>query len=73
MLVQLAKQCNASRLDFVADCYPDLSIKKAERSRRAEKGVQRIRIVGKDQPVPRQWKKFLSCGGKQRITLDVLE
>ena len=62
MLVQLAKQCNASRLDFVADCYPDLSIKKAERSRRAEKGVQRIRIFGKDQPVPRQWKKFLSCG-----------
>ena len=42
MLVQLAKQCSASRLEFVADCYPNLSIKKAERSRRPEKGVQRM-------------------------------
>jgi hypothetical protein len=42
MLIALAQQYNASRLDFVADCYPVLSIKKAERSRRAEKGVQII-------------------------------
>ena len=42
MLVQLAKQCNASRLEFVTDCYPNLSIKKAERSTRPEKGVQRM-------------------------------
>ena len=62
MLVELAQQSNASRVDFVADCYPVLSIKKAERSRRAEKGVQKIHIFGKDQKVPKQWKKFMSCG-----------
>ena len=62
MLVALAQQCNASRLDFVADCYPVMSIKKAERCRRAEKGVQRIHIYSKDQTVPKQWKKFMSSG-----------
>ena len=46
----------------MGDRYPERSIKNAERSRRAEKGVQRIHIFGAEQPVPKQWKKFLSCG-----------
>ncbi len=61
-LTKLARQWNCKRLDFVADRYPVLSIKNTERGRRAEKGVQRVHIFGKDQNVPKQWKKFLSCG-----------
>ena len=37
-----------------------MSIKNAERSRRAESGVQKVRIVNPDQTVPKQWKQFLS-------------
>ena len=61
-LAKLARQWNCTRLDFVADRYPVLSIKNTERRRRAEKGVQRVHIFGKDQNVPKQWKKYLSCG-----------
>ena len=61
-LAKLARKYNSIRLDFVADRYPTLSIKNTERQRRADKGVQRVHIFGKDQSVPKQWKKFLSCG-----------
>ncbi len=61
-LVKLARQWNATRLDFVADRYPELSIKNAERKRRAAQGVQRVHILNKDQCVPKQWKKYMSCG-----------
>ena len=61
-LVKLARKYNSTRLDFVADRYPALSIKNTERQRRADKGVQKVHIFGKDQNVPKQWKKFLSCG-----------
>jgi hypothetical protein len=61
-LVKLARQWNATRLDFVADRYPVISIKNAERARRAAQGVQRAHILNKDQCVPKQWKKYMSCG-----------
>ena len=61
-LVTLARKYNSTQLDFVTERYPLLSIKNAERQRRAEKGVQKVHIFGKDQCVPKQWKKFLSCG-----------
>ena len=61
-LVKLAVQWNATRLDFVADRYPEISIKNAERTRRAAQGVQRVHILNKDQSVPKQWKKYMSCG-----------
>ena len=61
-LVKLALQWKATRLDFVADRYPEVSIKNAERRRRASEGVQRVHILSKDQSVPKQWKKYLSCG-----------
>ena len=61
-LIKLARQWNCTRLDFVADRYPALSIKNTERGRRAEKGIQRVHTFGKDQNVPKQWKKFPSCG-----------
>ena len=61
-LTKLARQWNCTRLDFVADRYPALSIKNTERRRRAERGTQRVHIFGKDQNVSKQWKKYLSCG-----------
>ncbi|XP_028410493.1 uncharacterized protein LOC114533190 [Dendronephthya gigantea] len=72
ILIKLARQCNATRLDFVADRYPVVSIKNTERGRRAEKGVQRIRIFGKDQPIPKQWKKFMSCGENKESLMSFL-
>ena len=41
-LVKLARQWKATRLDFVADRYPEISIKNAERTKRAAQGVQRV-------------------------------
>ena len=55
-------------MDFVADRYPENSIKNAERRRRASEGVQKVHILSKDQSVPKQWKKYLSCG-KNRESL----
>ena len=61
-LLSLVKQWRAVRLDFVADRYTSLSIKNVERAKRAAQGVQRVHIYNKDQTVPKQWKKYLSCG-----------
>ena len=61
-LLSLVKQWKAVRLDFVADRYPSLSIKNVERAKRAAQGVQRVHIYNKDQTIPKQWKKYLSCG-----------
>ena len=61
-LVILARQWKAVRLDFVVDRYPKESIKNAERTRRAIQGTQRVHIYNKDQNVPKQWKKYMSCG-----------
>jgi hypothetical protein len=61
-LVNLAHKWGASRIDFVADRYPQQSIKNAERSKRATQGVQKIHILRKEQNLPKQWKKYLSDG-----------
>ena len=61
-LVKLSCQWKVVRLDFVADRYPETSIKNAERVKRAAQGVQRIHILNKDQSPPKQWKKYLSSG-----------
>jgi hypothetical protein len=39
-LTKLARQWNCTRLDFVADRYPVISIKNTGRRRRAKKGVR---------------------------------
>ena len=52
----------ASRVDFVSDLYPEISIKNTERSKRAKGGTIRIKITGGTQKCPTQWKKFLSDG-----------
>ena len=52
----------ATRVDFVADQYPDLSIKNTERSKRGREGQVLFAISSREQPCPRQWKKFMSNG-----------
>ena len=61
-IIGLTQHWNVTRLDFVADRYPLLSIKNIERARRAEHGVQKVQIFSKEQKVPKQWKKYMSCG-----------
>ena len=57
-LVNLAQKWGASRIAFVADRYPQQSIKNAERSKRATQGVQKVHIFRKEQNLPKQWKKI---------------
>ena len=57
---------NYSRIDFVADNYPDVSIKNVERGRRScQRGVLRVTISSGSQKSPSQWSKFLSVGSKK--------
>ena len=72
ILDALSQKYNSERLDFVADRYPVVSIKTAERQRRAEKGIQKVHIFGKNQNVPKQWKKFLSCGKNKESLISFL-
>jgi len=59
-LVYLALSSTSNSVHFVTDTYPSISIKGAERKRRAASGSQRIKISKADQPVPKQWKKYLA-------------
>ena len=61
-MLSLAQYHNVSRVDFVADRYPEISIKNDERSNRAAGGSTRVSLYGKNQSTPAQWKKFLSNG-----------
>ena len=73
-LLRLACQSKAARLDFVADMYPEISIKNTERSRRAAQGVQIIHILNKNQNVPKQWRQFMSSGeNKESLVAFLLE
>ncbi|KAL1251048.1 hypothetical protein QQF64_018844 [Cirrhinus molitorella] len=68
-IVKLALKHNCTRIDFVIDRYLEMSIKNLERSRRAGGGTQLVKIYGRDQKTPRQWKKFLSDGtNKETLT-----
>ena len=58
----LAIAGSATRVDFVADQYPNLSIKEIERSKRGRDGQVVFAISSCHQPCPRQWKKFMSNG-----------
>ena len=59
-IINNATTSNASRLDFVSDLYPEISIKNLERSKRVESGSTHIKICSPSQKVPRQFKKFPS-------------
>lgn len=47
-----------SRVDFIVDTYPEVSIKNIELGKRASMGSLRVNITGSDQRTPKQWKKI---------------
>lgn len=61
-IVSIAKVHKCTRVDFICDRYPMVSIKGAERARRAGDGSQLRRIMSGEQKLPVQWNSFLSCG-----------
>ena len=72
-ILKLAREWKATRIDFVADRYPAISIKNPERARRAgNAGVQKVHVFSKDQNVPKQWKKFLSLGENKESLISFL-
>ena len=61
-----------SRVDFVVDTYPDVSIKDIEHSVRASDRATVVTIYGAEQKVPTQWKKFLKHGPNKLALLHFL-
>ena len=60
----------AMRTDFVADQYPDVSIKNTERDKRGSNGKLMITISSPQQLC--QWKKFLASGSNKTALLNFL-
>lgn len=71
-ILSIASQHGATRVDFVADDYRQMSIKDVERVRRSKSGVQRIRIGQSTQKLPKQWKKFLGHADNKNELLKFL-
>jgi hypothetical protein len=69
-ILSLASNLKSTRVDFVCDKYPDISIKNMERSSRADGGSTVVRILGAEQKVPRQFKKFLSVGKNKESLIE---
>ena len=69
-ILSLASNSKSARVDFVCDTYPDVSIKNIERNNRASEGSTVVRILGADQKVPRQFKKFLSVGKNKESLIE---
>ncbi|CAB3997096.1 Hypothetical predicted protein [Paramuricea clavata] len=71
-ILSSAASSKSTRVDFVCDTYPDVSIKNLERSKRAETGSMMIMILGPQQKVPRQFKKFLSLGKNKEALIEFI-
>jgi hypothetical protein len=67
----LSSNSKSTRVDFVCDTYPNISIKNMERSNRADGGSTLVRILGADQKVPWQFKKFLSVGKNKESLIEL--
>lgn len=63
---------NATRIDFVGDQYPVISIKNAERSKRSQDGQIVVEISSSQQCCPQQWKKFMSSGKNKTCLVQFL-
>ncbi len=61
-LVNISRYHKSSRVNFVIDRYPEISIKNCERTRRASAGVQVVLITRPEQKTPGQFRKYLSSG-----------
>ena len=67
-IIRVAKQHRSNEIHFVTDRYPEISIKNAERGKRAATGSERINIYARGQPVPKQLHKYLADGkNKERL------
>ena len=71
-LLASAHSSNSPRVDFVCDRYPEVSIKGQERSKRAEAGGTFGKILGPNQKVPKQYKKFLSVGKNKEALIEFI-
>ena len=72
-ILAIARKFKASRLDFVADRYQQLSIKHAEREKLASHSASNVCIYGRDQ-VFKPWKKFISSGrNKENLVAFLLD
>ena len=73
VLINIGLRHNASRLDFVVDTYPQLSIKSLERTRRSHGvSLQEIRVTRHDIKIPRPFQKFLSVGSNKESLVEFL-
>ena len=72
-LLSLAKFYKSSRIDFVADQYPEHSIKANESSRRAAQESTLVKIYGKNQATPAQWKKYLNSSKNKVLILFLID
>ena len=63
---------NARRIDYVTDWYPDTSIKNTERNWRSVEGSLLVKITGRNQRRPQQWKRFLACGKNKSALIEFL-
>ena len=59
-------------VDFVTDRYPEVSTKNVERMSRATTGTYVFSILGEQQKVPKQWKKFMQVGSNKERLIDFL-
>ena len=71
-IMAIAAKFNSTRVDFIGDRYPDVSIKGAERKKRAVGDGPVFAIVSESQKVPSDWKKFLSVGKNKEHLLSFL-
>ena len=71
-VISCAMSHKSTRVDFVTDTYPMVSIKGIERTRRAGKGSEVIKIYGKTQKTPSQFKKFLANGSNKEHLVEFL-
>ncbi|KAK6168047.1 hypothetical protein SNE40_021951 [Patella caerulea] len=71
-LISISRKYKAKRVDFVADRYKDMSIKDAERQKRAVQGETKFRINRSDQKMPKLMKKFLASGNNKEGLLTFL-
>lgn len=71
LMVSVAAANKSKVVHFVADPFQSLSIKNAERERRAGKGGYHLtKIYAEDQRTLKQWSKFLACGQNKDNLID---
>ena len=71
--VVMSRQHNSGgRVDVVFDCYWDVSIKNAERQKRAAGDGLQIKVVNSSQKCPKQWSKALRSGSNKTAIIKFL-